>query len=156
MDNVVIVGSGASGVHFALSLLRKGYDVHMLDVGARGGEPINQQDSFVELKTKLIDPAAYFLGEDFSGVFLPEFKSEYYGIPPNKSYVIANGDDGVRTSGFSPLWSFAQGGWLRRGRVASILSTPMSSKNTHFVMTTSSLTIAKWPNALAYRELTTI
>ena len=110
MDNVVIVGSGASGVHFALSLLRKGYDVHMLDVGARGGEPINQQDSFVELKTKLIDPAAYFLGEDFSGVFLPEFKSEYYGIPPNKSYVIANVGDGFRTSGFSPLWSFAQGG----------------------------------------------
>jgi choline dehydrogenase-like flavoprotein len=110
MDNVVIVGSGASGVHFALSLLRKGYDVHMLDVGATGGQPINRQDSFVELKAKLIDPAAYFLGEDFSGVFLPEFKSEYYGIPPNKSYVFANVDRGVRTSGFSPLWSFAQGG----------------------------------------------
>jgi choline dehydrogenase-like flavoprotein len=110
MDNVVIVGSGASGVHFALSLLRKGYDVHMLDVGATGGQPINRQDSFVELKAKLIDPAAYFLGEDFSGVFLPEFKSEYYGIPPNKSYAIVNVDDGVRTNGFSPLWSFAQGG----------------------------------------------
>ena len=110
MDNVVIVGSGASGVHFALSLLRKGYDVHMLDVGGSGSQPINPQDSFVELKARLIDPAAYFLGEDFSGVFLPEFKSEYYGIPPSKSYVLANVNDGVRTSGFSPLWSFAQGG----------------------------------------------
>jgi len=110
MDNVVIVGSGASGVHFALSLLRKGYDVHMLDVGARGGQPINRQDSFVELKVKLIDPAAYFLGRDFSGVFFPDLTSEYYGIPPNKSYAIVNVDDGVRTGGFSPLWSFAQGG----------------------------------------------
>src|SRR5690349_7038911 len=110
MDKVVIVGSGASGVHFALSLLRKGYDVHMLDVGARGGPPINQQDTFVELKSKLIDPVAYFLGEDFSGVLLPESKSEYYGIPPNKSYVFVNVDDGIKASGFSPLWSFAQGG----------------------------------------------
>jgi choline dehydrogenase-like flavoprotein len=111
MDKVVIVGSGASGVHFTLSLLKKGYDVLMLDVGGSGGEPVNQQDSFVDLKTKLNDPAAYFLGEDFSGVFLPDFKSEYYGIPPNKSYVFADVDgDAIKTSGFSPLRSFAQGG----------------------------------------------
>ena len=111
MDRVVIVGSGASGVHFALSLLQKGYDVHMLDVGATGSEPVNQQDSFVGLKSNLIDPAAYFLGEDFSGVFLPEGQSEYYGIPPNKSYVLTNVADGyLKTRGFSPLQSFAQGG----------------------------------------------
>ena len=111
MDRVVIVGSGASGVHFALSLLKKGYDVHMLDVGSSGAEAVNPQDSFVDLKAKLNDPAAYFLGEDFSGVFLPDFKSEYYGIPPSKSYIFADVDDGdVKTSGFSPLRSFAQGG----------------------------------------------
>ena len=52
----------------------------MLDVGARGGPPINQQDGFVELKTKLTDPVAYFLGEEFSGVLLPESKSEYTGF----------------------------------------------------------------------------
>ena len=111
MDRVVIVGSGASGVHFALSLLKKGYDVVMLDVGRSGAEPVNQQDSFVELKAKLNDPAAYFLGEDFSGVFFPDIKSEYYGIPPSKSYIFADVDgDAVKTSGFSPLRSFAQGG----------------------------------------------
>ena len=83
----------------------------MLDVGSSGAEAVNQQDSFVDLKAKLNDPAAYFLGEDFSGVFLPDIKSEYYGIPPNKSYVFADVDDGdVKTSGFSPLRSFAQGG----------------------------------------------
>ena len=32
-DRILIVGSGASGVHFALSVLRKGYEVVMLDVG---------------------------------------------------------------------------------------------------------------------------
>ena len=72
MDNVVIVGSGASGVHFALSLLKKGYEVVMLDVGGSGAEPVNKQDSFAELKANLKDPAAYFLGEDFSGVFFPD------------------------------------------------------------------------------------
>ena len=111
MDKVVIVGSGASGVHFALSLLKKSYDVLMLDVGNSGPDPVNREDSFVDLKAKLQDPAAYFLGEDFSGVFFPELKSEYYGIPPNKSYVLANVEDGgVRASEFSPLLSFAQGG----------------------------------------------
>jgi len=76
MDRVVIVGSGASGVHFALSLLRKGYDVTMLDVGRNGTETVNGRDSFVELKTNLSDPAAYFLGRDFSGVFFPDLTDE--------------------------------------------------------------------------------
>ena len=111
MDKVVIVGSGASGVHFALSLLKKGYDVIMLDVGRTGDEPVNKQDRFIDLKTSLQDPAAYFLGDDFSGVFLPDFKSEYYGIPPNKAYVLSDLDGfRVKTKGFSPLLSFAQGG----------------------------------------------
>jgi hypothetical protein len=57
MDKVVVVGSGASGVHLALSLLRKGYEVRMLDVGMAGSTPINKDDSFVELKAKLTDPA---------------------------------------------------------------------------------------------------
>ena len=111
MDKVVIVGSGASGVHFALSLLKKGYDVVMLDVGRTGAKPVNKQDRFIDLKTSLQDPAAYFLGEDFSGVFLPDFKSEYYGVPPGKAYVFSDLDGfRVKTKGFSPLLSFAQGG----------------------------------------------
>jgi choline dehydrogenase-like flavoprotein len=111
MDRVVVVGSGASGVHFALSLVKKGYDVLMLDVGTNGAKPVNGQDSFVDLKARLNDPAAYFLGEDFSGVFFPEFKSEYYGIPPSKSYIFADVvGDAVKASGFSPLRSLAQGG----------------------------------------------
>ena len=30
---ILVVDSGASGVHFTLSMLRKGYQVTMLDVG---------------------------------------------------------------------------------------------------------------------------
>ena len=41
MDRIVIVGSGASGVHFALSVLQKGYDVVMLDVGRAAADFIH-------------------------------------------------------------------------------------------------------------------
>ena len=111
MDRIVILGSGASGVHFALSLLRKGYNVVMLDVGHRGPERVNRGDSFDELKANLSDPASYFLGEDFEGVFYPDIKSEYYGIPPSQTYVFSDGDAfRIKSEGFSPLMSFAQGG----------------------------------------------
>jgi choline dehydrogenase-like flavoprotein len=111
MDRVVIVGSGASGVHFALSVLRKGYDVLMLDIGNQGHEPVNVTDSFLDLKANLEDPVAYFLGENFDGVLYPDSTSEFYGIPPSKTHVLADLDEfAVKTKGFSPLVSFAQGG----------------------------------------------
>src|SRR5262249_58191349 len=44
MGKVVIIGSGASGVHFALSLLGKGYEVIMLDVGRAKPPAVNPED----------------------------------------------------------------------------------------------------------------
>ena len=47
MKRVLIVGSGASGVHCALSLLKKGYEVVMLDVGhAKQTEDGGEQFTF--------------------------------------------------------------------------------------------------------------
>ena len=108
---VVVVGSGPSGVHFALSLLRKGHRVTMLDVGRQKPTAVNVEDSFVELKARLNDPARYFLGENYEGVLLPDHKREYYGIPPSKGYVFdtPQGFD-YRAQGFAPLFSFAGGG----------------------------------------------
>ena len=63
MDSVIIVGSGPSAVHFALSLLRKNYRVTMLDVGYPKPPVVNPVDGFVALKENLADPAGYFLGE---------------------------------------------------------------------------------------------
>ena len=60
-EKIIIVGSGASGVHFALSLLHKGYYVTMLDVGNVGPQAVNPQDSFNDLKSNLSDPVKYFL-----------------------------------------------------------------------------------------------
>ena len=111
MDRIVIVGSGASGVHFALSVLRKGYDVVMLDVGRVKPPVVNPRDTFNDLKRNLEDPVRYFLGTDFEAVVYPGSAGEYYGFPPNKEYVFARPRAFVTDStGFAPLSSFAQGG----------------------------------------------
>jgi len=108
---LVVVGSGASACHFALTALERGAAVTMLDVGLRGSAAVRPQDSFEKLKETLPDPAAYFLGDRFEAASLPGDEKEYYGFPPNKSYVFTGLDTfRHRASGFAPLVSFAQGG----------------------------------------------
>lgn len=115
MESVLVIGSGASGVHFALTLLQKGYQVTMLDVGLEKPAPVNPGDSFESLKVNLDDPVAYFLGAEFEAVVLPslqgDYVTKYYGFPPTKSHVFtqAAGFD-YRATGFVPLLSFARGG----------------------------------------------
>ena len=87
MDPVVVVGSGASGVHFALTALRKGRRVLMLDVGHARPAPVNPGDSLNGLKRGLEDPARYFLGPKFEALILPNHGKEYYGFPPSKTHV---------------------------------------------------------------------
>jgi choline dehydrogenase-like flavoprotein len=111
MRHVVVVGSGASGVHFALTLLRKNYRVTMVDVGRSARKSPLPEANFDSLKEQLADPAEYFLGADFSGVLLPDAKVEYYGIPPHKQYIFDLPPNfGFSATGFAPLFSFAQGG----------------------------------------------
>ena len=110
-DPIVVVGSGATAVHFAQTALEMGRAVHMLDVGYGKPEPERPTASLNELKEELDDPVRYFLGEDYQAVILPRNSEEYYGFPPSKSYVFrpVNGFD-VKARGFAPLISFAQGG----------------------------------------------
>src|SRR5262249_33671616 len=109
--SVTVVGSGASGVHFALSVLQKGGNVRMLDVGRQGRLPVLPEASLNGLKHGLGDPSDYFLGPRYEGVLLPGVNDEYYGIPPSKEFVFGQ-PPGFRHSstGFSPLFSFARGG----------------------------------------------
>lgn len=110
MNKITVVGSGASGVHFALSLLKKGYDVEMLDVGYSGPPPVNKDDSFNQLKDNLADPVEYFLGKNFESV-IPTGSKEVYEFPPNKQFIfkIPEGYNMVK-KGFEPHISFARGG----------------------------------------------
>lgn len=111
MAEVLVVGSGASGVHFALSLLQRGHRVTMVDGGASGPKFPLPDANFAQLKERLKDPVRHLLGRDFGGVVLPDSGNEYYGIPPDKSFIFEHPDGfEPRAHGFSPLFSFAQGG----------------------------------------------
>ena len=111
MSTVTVVGSGASAVHFAQSLLEKGYEVLMLDVGQEHPNSIFPDRSLRELKHDLEDPVEYFLGQELKSVVYPDQDGEYYGFPPSKTHVFAREEQfPVNPSGFSPLVSFARGG----------------------------------------------
>ncbi len=111
MSEIIIVGSGASGVHFALSLLKKGLKVKIIDVGYERPENLNHEDSYEELKKNLKDPVSYFLGKEFESVVSPEFAKEIYGFSPGKKYIFKKPDGfNVNEEGFESLFSFAQGG----------------------------------------------
>jgi choline dehydrogenase-like flavoprotein len=111
MAHCTVVGSGPSGVHFALSALERGHSVEMIDVGYRAPDEINPQDSFAQLKSGLADPAAYFLGPDNAGVMLPGEREAFYSIPPGKEYALRQVSGlPLLTQQFEPMFSFARGG----------------------------------------------
>jgi choline dehydrogenase-like flavoprotein len=111
METIVVVGSGASGAHFALTALGKGRRVLMLDVGHTGQEVARPADSLNELKRNLPDPVTYFLGSRYESLVLPGTAGEYYAFPPTKQHVFRSRPEFQhQASGFSPLYSFAAGG----------------------------------------------
>lgn len=111
MKSVVVVGSGASGVHFALRAIERGWFVTMVDVGKAAVPAVRPELDFDGLRTQSDDPLGYFLGENFESVLLPDVKGEYYGIPPHKQYIFdVPESERLDSSGFAPLRSYAAGG----------------------------------------------
>jgi choline dehydrogenase-like flavoprotein len=112
VSRILLVGSGASGVHFALTALERGHQVTMLDVGNQRPAAVLPQASFEQLKSLLPDPVAYFLGERGEGVVYPAPQGSYYGHPPSKQYVFdIPAGFAARASSMEPLFSFARGGF---------------------------------------------
>ncbi|MBT8403702.1 MAG: hypothetical protein KJP18_07595 [Gemmatimonadetes bacterium] len=111
MAEVLVVGSGAAGVHYALSALERGYRVTMLDVGYERPASVAPEASFLELREQLPDPLTYFLGERGKGVVYPGVGASYYGLPPSKEYVFRIPEaHRTRSRGITPSQSFARGG----------------------------------------------
>lgn len=111
MTHVTVVGSGPSGVHFALTLLGKGYRVTLLDAGDGRPAPVRPEDDLRALKNNLEDPVQYFLGADFESVILPDSKEEFYGFPPNKMYLFRRPPGAeIQAEGLEPLLAYARGG----------------------------------------------
>ncbi|MHC4560185.1 MAG: GMC oxidoreductase [Planctomycetota bacterium] len=111
MDKNIVVGSGASGVHFALTALKKGCPVTMLDIGREKPLPILPEADLGLLKEKLDDPVRYLLGPNYESVTLGDSQSDFYSFPPSKRYVFQQPRKmNFRNSGFEPVLSFARGG----------------------------------------------
>lgn len=112
MSRVVVVGSGATGVHFALTALERGHDVTLLDYGTDRPAPVLPGATFDGLKTELADPITYFLGAQGEGVVYPSTAASYYAHPPSKHYVFDVPRGFVmRAKEMTPRFSFARGGF---------------------------------------------
>lgn len=112
---IIVIGSGPSGVHFALTALRKRHNVVMIDVGRSKPPSVLPESDFLDLKRNLPDPISYFAGSDYGGLTIPSTdpsdESEYYGLPPSKNYVFERPDAfSYVADGLTPLTSFATGG----------------------------------------------
>lgn len=111
MDKNIIVGSGASGVHFALTALKKGCPVTMLDIGREKPLPLLPEADLGLLKQQLDDPVRYLLGPNYESVTLGDSQSDFYSFPPSKRYVFQQPRKmNFKNSGFEPVLSFARGG----------------------------------------------
>jgi hypothetical protein len=98
-------------VHFALTALERGHQVTMLDVGKERPSAVLPEATFDELKERLPDPAAYFLGAMSEGVVYPSSTDSYYGHPPSKQYVFdVPSGFAVHPGEMKPHFSFARGG----------------------------------------------
>lgn len=112
MADLLVVGSGASGVHFTLTALQRGHRVTMLDVGHPRPEIPAPDTAFPDLPEALDDPAAWFLGPDGEQVVYPGDASSYYGHPPSKAYVFQTVPNvPTRSEAMVPLFTFARGGF---------------------------------------------
>ena len=108
---IVVVGSGVSGAHAALTLLERGHGVELWDVGRQESPFPERGATFHELKRQLADPVAYFLGADRSAL-IPPGAPELFHHPPSRQF-LANSADPLwdfTSDSFVPFASFAKGG----------------------------------------------
>jgi choline dehydrogenase-like flavoprotein len=122
MMGIVVVGSGVSGAHAALALLERGHDVELWDVGREEKAFPEPGATFHELKHRLADPVAYFLGTDLGGL-VPPASPELLRYPPSRGFLTSPKDELWNTTSdtFFPQASFAKGG-LANGWGANALS----------------------------------
>jgi len=122
VNRIVVVGSGVSGAHAALTLLERGHDVDLWDVG-REEKPFPEPGAtFHELKDRLADPVDYFLGPDL-GALVPPTSPELLRYPPSRNFMSSPEDElwDYTSDSFFPQASLAKGG-LANGWGANALS----------------------------------
>jgi choline dehydrogenase-like flavoprotein len=109
---IVVVGSGVSGAHAALTLLERGHEVDMWDVGREEAAFPERSATFHGLKSRLADPVAYFLGTDCRAL-VPPGVPDLFRHPVSRQFLASSTDalwDFTSDDGFLPYASFAKGG----------------------------------------------
>ena len=96
MNKIIVVGAGVSGAHAALTLLERGFNVQLWDVGREESPFPEAETSFHDLKKSLDDPIDYFLGKDLSAL-IPPATDELLRYPPSRHFLTGTDD---------PLWEF--------------------------------------------------
>jgi choline dehydrogenase-like flavoprotein len=122
VNSIIVVGSGVSGAHAALTLLERGHDVELWDVGREEQAFPEHGATFHELKDRLADPVAYFLGADL-GALVPPASPELLRYPPSREFLTSPEDAlwNFTSDRFFPHGSFAKGG-LANGWGANALA----------------------------------
>ncbi|MDZ4672929.1 MAG: hypothetical protein SGI84_00655, partial [Gemmatimonadota bacterium] len=111
MARYLVVGSGATGVHFAQTMLERGETVELIDVGYSPPAVEHPELDFSALKDAGTEGGRYFLGAASEAVVYPAPDAKPYGFPPSKAHVFRRpGEFRLEEKGFAPLLSFAKGG----------------------------------------------
>jgi len=111
--DVLVVGSGASGVNAAYPLVEAGFQVRMLDVGTRDDsyEALIPARSFQEIRHTDPNQHRYLLGDRFDGIPFGPVGAGAQLTPP-RQFVCRDTNDltPVVSDGFTPVESLALGG----------------------------------------------
>jgi choline dehydrogenase-like flavoprotein len=107
-----VIGSGPSGANAALTLLKRGKEVVLFDVGTEEEKAPHPGRNFQEFKAAIPDPYTYFLGDDYRGVLMPSSES-IFDYPPSRNFRIDPDRDPwlkFAPSSFIPVISHNRGG----------------------------------------------
>lgn len=120
---IVVVGSGVSGTHAALTLLERNFDVELWDVGREVDSFIEKGVTFNDLKNILNDTSTYFLGSDALSALISPESEELLRYPPSRTFLASKNDPlwSFKSNSFFPFASFTEGG-LANGWGANALS----------------------------------
>jgi len=136
----IVIGSGISGVNAALTLLERGKEVELWDVGITDDFKDSQLSNFksnVEFKKSLTKPYEFFYGENLHGISTPQSNS-LFSLPENRNYYLKKDSEfwNFNQNKFDLVTSLSSGG-LANGWGAN--SMPFNDDD-----------IADWPMSISY------
>jgi choline dehydrogenase-like flavoprotein len=112
MTDVIVVGSGASGVHAAVPLVRAGLRVTLVDVGFDNPEMRERipEDDFQTIRRSDHGQHRWMLGDAFEGIPMGSVRVGAQLTPPRAHIARQVAGSELVAEGFQAMQSFARGG----------------------------------------------